>query len=190
MCIIVFVKNEMWLPVWMSFCNFNEKESYACQRYCLRVRKEVAEEFEEIDGQSCNRLAKIGIYRRYDGWKGRRCVRNRRIVGHPSRGCNHLAQCRPWKSILVTSRQTGAVDSPSKSPSPFRPPDRALLPLLARIRNEIKILQETETSRSSSTVSSHSTFRGRERRAAPCPLASRCPGDKGNERSRLPCEIS
>lgn len=99
------------------------------------------------------------------------------------RGVIIFAQCRPWKSILVTSRQTGAVDSPSKSSSSFRPWD--LFSLLARIRNEIKILKETETSRSSSTVSSRSTLRGKEHRV-------RSPSEdkeNGRDRERLLREI-
>lgn len=104
-------------------------------------------------------LAKVEIHRRTkerDAWE------NVGLSDTLCRGVIIFAQCRPWKSILVTSRQTGAVDSPSKSPSSFRSWD--LFSLLARIRNEIKILKETETSRSSSTVSSHSTPRGKEHR--------------------------
>lgn len=106
-------------------------------------------------------LRKVEIHRRTkkrerDAWEN---------VGLSDTFCKGViifAQCRPWKSILVTSRQTGAVDSPSKSPSSFRSWD--LFSLLARIRNEIKILKETETSRSSSTVSSHSMLRGKKHR--------------------------
>lgn len=130
-----------------------------------RLKRKLAEKFQEIDGPVviCSRswLAKVGIYRwrrkSEDAWE------SVGLLDTPCEGVIIFAQSRPWKSILVTSRQTGSVDSPSKSPSSFRSPD-LLLPLLARIRNEIKILQETETSRSSSSVSSHPSFRGREHR--------------------------